>query len=370
MSKWLDSSSNSNKLSQSYFKGFIDISGGSIYLRNDFSMNFYNTTDTANPRLSIKSDKMHIFDGVSNYIDVSNSKLIYLRNVSGDIQTQLNTLVNTTKYISSDASTGTTILELDSSGKQATVHGNLTVSGNVQFPPNSISRNSIVNGPADVYIGSREEITFDDDSFALFREGSVIGTVASDALFYGNITISEDASFNGDVVFNGNVRFNTFLPTSIHIPTTPNQFTTKTYVDSAITTYSENASSTFSTKSYVDTSINAMNNLLSGQITSANIALKTYTDTSINTLTNLISNTYATKASPSFTGTIISINDVSINSRLFVGQDSSFNGNVFVIGNIRVPTLPITTSSDLVATTAYVQNQGYVTQNTLFRQFN
>ena len=34
MSKWFDSSNNANKIRQSYFKGFIDISGGGLYNRS------------------------------------------------------------------------------------------------------------------------------------------------------------------------------------------------------------------------------------------------------------------------------------------------------------------------------------------------
>jgi hypothetical protein len=38
MSKWLDFSA--NMLKQTYIKGFLDISGKGIYLRNDSSLNF------------------------------------------------------------------------------------------------------------------------------------------------------------------------------------------------------------------------------------------------------------------------------------------------------------------------------------------
>ena len=42
MSKWLDFSA--NMLRQSYIKGFLDISGDALYLRNDASINFYGTS--------------------------------------------------------------------------------------------------------------------------------------------------------------------------------------------------------------------------------------------------------------------------------------------------------------------------------------
>lgn len=205
MSKWLDLSHNANKIRQSYFKGFIDVSGGGIYLRNDFSMNFYNSNDPVNPKFSIKSDKMHIYDGNSSYVDVSNTQLIYLKNVSGDIQTQLTSLANKTKYISSDASTITTIIELDSSGSQVTVHGNLQVIGDCTFKANSISKSAILGGVGDVYIGDINTITtYDDDQFALMKNGTVQTEIYTDAKFGGTITATGDASLNGNIFLNGN----------------------------------------------------------------------------------------------------------------------------------------------------------------------
>jgi hypothetical protein len=252
MSKWLDLSNNANKFKQSYFKGFLDISGGGIYLRNDFSMNFYNSVDLANPKLSIKSDKMHIYDGVSSYVDVSNTKLIYLKNVSGDIQTQFNNLANQTKYISSDSSSITTIIELDSSGSKATIYGNLQVTGNCTFQANTISKSAIIGGVGDFYIGNTDNVTFDNDQFALMKTGTVQAGIYTNLGFGGTITVIGDASLNGNTFLNGN---------------------------------------------------------------------------------------------------------------------ATLNGNTYLNGNTFAITQPITTNSNLVATTAYVQNQGYTTQQTLFRQF-
>ena len=42
MSKWFDLSNNANKLRQSYVSGFLDISGGGVFIRNDNSLNLYN----------------------------------------------------------------------------------------------------------------------------------------------------------------------------------------------------------------------------------------------------------------------------------------------------------------------------------------
>jgi len=39
-SQWFDLSFSSNKLRQSYLKGFLDISGGPVLMRSDNSLNF------------------------------------------------------------------------------------------------------------------------------------------------------------------------------------------------------------------------------------------------------------------------------------------------------------------------------------------
>ena len=124
-------------------------------------------------------------------------------------------------------------------------------------------------------------------------------------------------------IVNANVAMKTYTDTSINA------------LNSTLTSQITNAN--IALKSYTDTSINASNTTLTTSITNANIALKSYTDASINslnsTLTTLISSNYATKASPTFTGIVTSTNDVSMNQRLFVRQDTSLNGNLYVKGN-------------------------------------
>ena len=68
---------------------------------------------------------------------------------------------------------------------------------------------------------------------------------------------------------------------------------------------------------------------------------KTQTDASINTgfyNKTQIQNTYAPLSGPSFTGTIISGGDLSLNSKLSVKNDVSMNGNLYVANNITTGT--------------------------------
>lgn len=124
MSKWLDLSNASNKFNQSYFRGFVDISGGSMNLRNDGSLNIYDSRGIDKPNFSIKSSQMTIYDGVGTYYDISNSKLIYLKNLTSDVQSQINSLSQLTQLsINNSLSVGTNT----SIGGNASIGGNLSI---------------------------------------------------------------------------------------------------------------------------------------------------------------------------------------------------------------------------------------------------
>ena len=100
MAQWFDFSNNSNKFRQTYVQGFVDISGGGIYLRNDNSINLYSEADGVNPIFSIKSDAMRIHDSSNNaYFDISNDRIIHIRNLNEDVQAKLDDLTDRTQFI-------------------------------------------------------------------------------------------------------------------------------------------------------------------------------------------------------------------------------------------------------------------------------
>jgi len=156
MSKWLDFSA--NMLKQTYIKGFLDISGQGIYLRNDSSVNFYGVGNSTMPRLSIKSDTIRVFDNSNNiYVDISNHKLQYIHSLSENVQDALTSLTNATQYISTN---GLHSLYLDSSVE---VHENMKVNGNV-FLLKDTSMNQRLYVGSDVSINGNLYV-FGDASF-------------------------------------------------------------------------------------------------------------------------------------------------------------------------------------------------------------
>jgi len=102
MSLWLDSN-NSNKFKQSYFRDFVDVSGD-IKIRNGLSLQLYNNNSDSTSTFSINSKEINIYDGISSYYDISNTKLIYIKDLSENVQDRLTNLTYRTKYIDSDVS--------------------------------------------------------------------------------------------------------------------------------------------------------------------------------------------------------------------------------------------------------------------------
>lgn len=83
--------------------------------------------------------------------------------------------------------------------------GDISINGNIHFPVGSINAAAISGGAAGVYLGGSEKVTFDDDMFAVIKEGKVKGAVSTDSIFYGTINVAGDVSFNGNVYANKNV---------------------------------------------------------------------------------------------------------------------------------------------------------------------
>jgi len=461
MSNWLDFSNNSNKFKQSYFRGFIDISGGNINLRNDGQIELYNKTDLLNPKFSIKSDKMNIYDGTSSYYDVSNSKLIFLKNVSGDIQTQINQLNTLTQFINSNSSSsgnfqlgitnftglvnikGGLILSSDASfdagmyiAGKTLVNNDVSINGNLyaNYPINSIPSTAINGGTLKVGASTNRSISgeiyssintllFDTDSgFVVDPSNSGTAIVSMNSTFkYWDVS----GQVAGNLVANGLDKVVFIAGNNIAISTNP-KTTNETKNSLTITTV--NIMDTVSEQTISGNKTFTNNTIINGN-------LNVGTNTTIGGNLSINDNFYLL-GDASFNGNILLGGDISINGNIhfpkgsidpksivggtvgvFIGAaekvtfdddlfalvqkgpvkgevatdaifdnhisvlgDASLNGNTYmtnvnilndlsVSGIITAVTEPKNENSNKVATTAYVQNQGYATPETLFRQF-
>ena len=100
MSLWLDNSSNSNNIKQSYVHGFLDISGGNVNIRANNNLNIFSETDTTTSRFTLSSDEIRVYDdNTSSFVDLSNNKLQYIKDVNENVQTRLTDLTSRTQKI-------------------------------------------------------------------------------------------------------------------------------------------------------------------------------------------------------------------------------------------------------------------------------
>jgi hypothetical protein len=227
MSVWLDSSSNSNKFKQSYFRDFIDVSGD-ILVRNGLSLKLYNNNVPTRVQFSVNSKEFHIYnDTDQTYYDISNTKLIHLQDLSENVQSKLNRFTDRTKYIATDVSNSETMIEFNKSlnlvkiyngldvssnivgltdlsinrnasiGGNATVRGRLDVCGNfyAKYPNNSIPASAITDGATLSYVNTALNNKADTVS------PTFTGIVTLNA---SKVSISSDASFSGRVDVCGN----------------------------------------------------------------------------------------------------------------------------------------------------------------------
>ena len=215
MSKWMDLSINANKIRQSYFKGFIDISGGGVYLRNDLSMNFFDTTNLSEPKFSIKSDSIQIRDTSGTYYTVSHEKLLFIKDLTQNVETTVNDLKNRTQYITSSGTdvsyvniSKNLVVSGDSSfNGNLYLVGDLSINGflNANYLNESIPSRAIKNlrneyGQFELEFSRNDHITFDEEGFETV---TYVDPSDVEILFAYN----SDLSLNGNLFINGTGKF-------------------------------------------------------------------------------------------------------------------------------------------------------------------
>jgi hypothetical protein len=225
MSVWLDSSSNSNKFKQSYFRDFVDVSGD-ILVRNGLSLKLYNNNIPTRVQFSVNSKEFHIYnDTDQTYYDISNAKLIHLRDLSENVQSKLNLFTDRTKYIATDVSNSDTMIEFNKSQNLVKIYNQLDVSSNIIGRTDlSINRNASIGGNTTV----RGRLDVCGNFYANYPNNSIPASAINDGatISYVNtalndkankesptfsgtvnatkISISNDASFSGRVDVCGN----------------------------------------------------------------------------------------------------------------------------------------------------------------------
>jgi len=394
MSKWFDLSENANKIRQSYFKGFIDISGGGIYLRNDLSINFYDTTNSANPKFSIKSDSMRIQDALGQYYDISNEKLLFIKDLSVNVQSKLDDFTSRTLNITSNGKNKNTMMKFDNSNNEITVYANIVPDvadiynlGTPEKPFSSL----FVNEGTIHFINKKTNqqtatITYDSETGSLDLSTNTIktslnntklqnGILVTPLLAYGGnvgigktdpksaldisgaITISGGASISGllthtgDISLNGNLYIKKDVALDGNVSVTSGSLITTTpeLTDSSIRV----ATTQFvKNQNYAPIDTPTFSGTSTIQIGKVNEKFSVEGDVSLNSKLFVFHKS-------TFNNSMYVDGDVSLNNKLAVNGDVSLNNNVNVGGILTLPTQSDNDNSRRAATTEFVKNQRY-----------
>ena len=385
MNNWLDSSSSSNKYRQMYIKGFLDISGGNIVLRNNHLL--VNSGDASlNGKLFTNQDA-----SFNSNLRVGNTATIKTLFVTGDVSMNGNVFINfKNSSISPDAIIGgipssTGIFDVDMSlNKRLSIQDDVTARANL-YVNNSIYESGVALINKYAPIGAP---TFTGTTSLSTASISNNLLVSKDASLNGNLYVVGDATFTnrmfvGSTISEGGVLLsNKYAPIAspgfTGIPTAPTassstnttQIATTQFVTTKINNVLDNVQGNLSTLKSLAAAVNfdpsfsyTVLSQLSGKVSISNpefigtasagklissgdisgIRLFSTGDCSLNGIvrvgqlfeggTSLISK-YARLVSPTFTGTaVIPTGNITT---LNVFGDSSMNGNLIIRRNLTV----------------------------------
>jgi hypothetical protein len=378
MSKWLDLSNSANKLAQTYVRGFIDISGGGMSIRNDQSLDFYHEVGDMQPIFTIQSSSLSIADNTGIFHTISPQQFIHLTDLSDNVQNQFNTVFTKTAHIESDASYNNTMLFLDGSNNRTITYNDIVPLtsfqsnlGTTSLPFNEIHTN---------HLFSLGDSSFNNNVFIngnLSVTGNIVGTylsvissgdvstnrlfVTSDTSFNERLFVGSDVSFGGNLFVSKLVTANNGLTVANGTVSLPSQSVTdtalSTNVDLLNSSQTITGTKTFSTSPVIGNIINigtltlpTSTDTLVGQSTTDTFVNKsmsgssnTFTDIPNNALTNSnitlgtsmlsLGNTLSSinGLTSLSTSSLVSTGDIST-QRLFVTGDMNAGGNIIITG--------------------------------------
>ena len=203
MSQWLDASSSSNKLKQSYFQNFVDVSG-TVSLRNNKNLNLYNNDST--PEFSINSQEIRVRDN-NIYYDISNSKFQYIKDLTENVHDRLEDLIARTRNISADTTNITSTITFDSSIElrdRIIALSDLSLNGDINMDGNALFIGT-VDMFGDISINGILDITGDTTMKDTLTVNNAT-TLNSSLLVSGKSILTNDVSMNADVDITGDLK--------------------------------------------------------------------------------------------------------------------------------------------------------------------
>ena len=325
MSNWLDASSTSNKYRQMYIKGFLDVSGGNLTLRNNHL--FVKAGDASlNGNLYVKNtavlEKLVVNDlslnGVLNFGSNSIPPTAIIGGIPGSSGSfNLDLSLTNRLFVAKDVSFNSNIYALNSNIANTSITKSLIVTHDVS-----------ING--NLNVGN-----------IIYENGLSLNSkyASKNSPAFTGIPTAPTA---GNVTANTQIATTAFVSNSVLnlISTAPTSLNTLGKLATAV---NSDPSFSHTVLSQLNTKVSISNPSFLGSATSPYfIATNATSDTSFNgflkvgkTISEggvLLSSKYANIASPTFTGNVsIPIANINILKTI---SDASVNGNLYVKGNV------------------------------------
>ena len=377
MSEWLDSSLNSNKLKQSYFQNFIDVSGV-VSIRNNNNLNLYN--EGSSPEFSINSQEIRLKDqGV--YYDISNAKLRYLVDVSENVQDRLEDLISRTQYITTSTVDDSTMISMDDDNNKITFHGLVDISGEVNLKSSlsvssattlkstlNVSKATTLSSILTVSNATTLKSTLNVSKATTLSSILTVSkattlkstlNVSKATTISSTLTVGGKSEFNSDVSFNSVVdicgNFRAQYPVGSIPPTAIEDVGVINVDGNIVVSVYTSDEITFDDDDFVlvkedDDKI---------QITPYGIFVTENVIFDENDSFAL----FKENPTPKIEQNLSLLGTLSVSGEVLFDGDASFNGKV------SVPTVTNDTSDNQAASCEYVQNQNYIISSSLMKQF-
>jgi predicted acyltransferase (DUF342 family) len=353
---------------------------GTILANSDISLNANMRFYTSRSRMTINSDNINVYDGSRANIDVSTSKLVFIKNVTRDVQAVMEDTTRRTKYIQSDTNDANTMMQLNKNSGDILIYGNLVpapgyqlalgsptsffktmyvstrtiyfsdgaqpaaamsfnnTTGGIDITSNNSTGSSVLSYDGNVAIGKQyPDTTLDVVGTSTFNGD--INQVTGNLLTNGTFTVGSDTNLGGNVLINGYViQSGQFLLNS-------NLTVNGTSIMNGRARITGDLS--LGTRLFIANDVSANRNMfISGSTVqngdvSMNSRLSIASDLSVNGGL-LIRNkaTFNTDVSMgrnlTVSGGLFARGDISFNSRVFIGSDLSLGGNIASIGTCTV----------------------------------
>ena len=303
---------NSNRIKDTFVKGFLDVSGGSITVQKSSTLRVIGYTD--DPVIEFKPDHFSVTTGST--FDISYSTLAALGALGVSFETSSEAIAGKVKFITSaDSATDISI--------------NLTKIGT------DLQKCRLeVYGPIHGHYGMLVDgdISF---NYKLYVRG--------DSSLGGNLFVTKSAQFYSDVSINGNLYVNKDLSLNGKLYVTDNAFFNSNTRFSNPVSIQKDISSAFALdvsgitmlrkNLYVGSDVSFGGKLFVNSDVSLNSKLFVGSDASFNQKL-IVGNDVSFNSKLFVRGTSNLVGDVSMNSKLIVGSDVSFNSKLFVSSDV------------------------------------